>query len=223
MTVAYWSGTYWAEAYWPPDYWPHDDLPGPGGFGYRVFGNLGDGGAVDYVTTLATTAAEVLTWTSDPLDFGSDWTFAVRAFDGGTGLEDRNVDARVRVRVGPAGEDLARLPNAPLGLSARPTAGGTAEVTWAYNPAGQGAPPLGFRIYRGSPAVDYTTIAAVASYEEGRATYRVVLGGLAATPHQITVRAQNLSGEETNTLATAVTPAAAGPNPVASLAAAVVT
>jgi len=100
------------------------------GTSYHVYAGDGAGGPVDYATPLATVAGT--TWASPPLAMPSDNKFAVRAFDDVTGLEESNVDAQVRIRVDAAGNDISGLPNAPLGLAARPTANGGARVTWAY-------------------------------------------------------------------------------------------
>lgn len=188
---------------------------------YRIYANTGAGDAVDYSAAVDTTSA--LTWTSPPLAPSSDWTFAVRAYDTISLLEDRNTDARARVLVGASGEDLTGLPNAPIHLAVRATAGGTAEVEWSYNAAGQGEAPTGFHVYAGTPAVSYAVPAATVAYVDARTTYRATLTGLVdAIVYEIAVRALNLSGEESNAATVTVTASTTGPDPVDDLAAEVI-
>ena len=111
---------------------------------YHIYANDGRGGDVDYSTPIATTTA--LTFTVGPLVAPSDNTFAVRAFDATSGIEEANTDARVRVVIDPAGNDVTARPNPVNGLSARRTAGGTCWVSWGYDATGQGGPPSRFDV-----------------------------------------------------------------------------
>lgn len=186
---------------------------------YHVYANTGAGDAVDYGTPVATVAA--LSYAVGPLAPGSDWTFAVRAFDPGSGLEEHNVDARARILVSATGSDLGGLPNAPSGLGAAPGAGGAMLVSWAYSPLNQGAPPSGFRVYGGTPTISYAAPLATVPYS-ARPNFSASLAGLAdGASYQFGVRAFNATGEESNaTLVTAVA-ASTGPAPVSNLAAAI--
>src|SRR5205823_5244328 len=76
----------------------------------------------------------------------SDNRFAVRAFDTASGIEEANTDARVRVLIDPAGNDVTARPNPINGLSARRTAGGTCRLAWGYDSTGQGGPPSRFDV-----------------------------------------------------------------------------
>jgi hypothetical protein len=184
---------------------------------YRIYKSDGLGGAVDYGTVIATVSA--LTWTCPPLAPSSDTTFAIRAYDTVSALSDRNTDARARVLIGPAGEDLTGLPNAPALPSARATAAGSAEVEWMYNAAGQGGAPTGFHVYSGTPAVSYTTPVATVLYGDDRMPYSATLTGLVhGSSYQVGVRAYNASGEESNAVVVSVTGAVTGPLPVVGLA-----
>jgi hypothetical protein len=185
---------------------------------YRVYQNDSAGGPVDYGTVVATVAG--LTWDSAPLPPTSDTTFAVRAFDPVAGLEEKNVDARVRIRLDAAGVDVSGMPNAPIGLGARATGGGGATATWLYNPGAQGGRPAGFRVYVGSPAVSYASPALSVPYSSGRPTFFGRLAGLAPGDYQLAVRAYNAAGEEANTAVVALAIPAGGPLPVEDLAAA---
>jgi len=111
---------------------------------YHIYANDGRGGDVDYSTPVATKTG--LSFSVGPLAAPSDNTFAVRAFDAASGLEEANTDARARVVVDPAGNDVTARPNAVLGLSVRRTAGATCRVAWGYDPTGQGGPPSRFAV-----------------------------------------------------------------------------
>ena len=111
---------------------------------YNVYTNNGQGGQVDYSRPIATTTT--LSYVAGPLAFSSDHTFAVRAFDVASGIEEANTDARVRIILDPSGNDATARPNAVVGLRARGTAGGTCWVTWGYSTTGQGASPSGFNV-----------------------------------------------------------------------------
>jgi len=190
---------------------------------YRVYGNDMAGGPIDYSTILATTTS--LTWDSPILPAGADASFLVRTYDTGTGYEDENVDARVRIRLDSAGNDLTVLPNAPTGLTAIARAGGTVDVSWVYNPGGQGSSPTGFHLYLGAGSVDYASVAGVYPYERGSIgrNYTLRLSGLSdGTTYLIGVRSFNTSGEEPNTATVSVVGSTTGPDSVSTLTATVV-
>ncbi len=144
---------------------------------YHVYANDGRGGAVDYSTPIATTAA--LAYAAGPLAAPSDTTFAVRAFDAASGIEEANTDARVRIIVDADGNDATARPNAPLGLSATPMAGGALLVAWSYDPTGQGGPPSRFDLSlsaRGAAEPAWPT--ASVGYQPGRAGHGCTLAAL---------------------------------------------
>jgi hypothetical protein len=185
---------------------------------YHVYANDGSGGPVDYSTPVATVTG--LTYTPAAIPFSSDVTYAVRAYDTATGLEEQNVSARFRLRTGPAGEDLTGLPAAPVGLRARPGVSGSVSVTWAALPRAAGLPlPTGFRVYRGTPAVVLTAGSHVATvpYARGVVHYSATVAGLTGgTAYQFAVRAYNAAGVEQNAAVSTATPASAGPAAVSS-------
>jgi hypothetical protein len=188
---------------------------------YNIYANTGVGDPVDYSTIVDTTSA--LTWDSPALAANSRWTFAVRAFDTVSGLEESNLDARVSIVVSAAQADVSGAPNPPTGLTVRATAGGGAAVSWAYNPGGQGGAPTGFKVYAGTPAVSYATALATVPYSPGARTFSATLSGLTdAAVYQVTVRAFNASATEANTDTVSFTADATGPNPVDGLAASVI-
>ena len=185
---------------------------------YNVYVNDGRGGAVNYGSPIATTAA--LTYTTGPLPPSSDSTFAVRAFDTTTGLEESNTEARVRVILDPNGKDITARPNAPTALAVRAAAGGGCLATWGYNPVGQGGAPTAFLVYlTPGPVPDYTTPAATVPFVVGTAGFSCTLAGLAdGTSYAVAVRASNAAATEGNTSAIAlVTGDSTPPNNVDAL------
>lgn len=189
--------------------------------GYHVYGNGGTGGPVDYATPLA--SASALTWSSPPLAAGESWTFAVRTYDTVSGLEESNVDARTSLTLDAVMTDVSARPNAPTGLAARAAAGGAIVATWGYNPGGQGGAPQGFRVYAGTPTVNYATPVAIVFYSTVARAFSATIEGLTGgSTYQVAVRSYNAAGEESNAIVASVTTVATGPLPVESLTATVV-
>lgn len=191
---------------------------------YRVYANDLRGGPVDYSAPAATVSG--LSWDTPELPADADATFLVRSYDAGTGLEDQNSDARVRIRLDSAGRDLSRLPNAPAGLTATAKAGGAAVVHWLYLTAGQGSAPSGFHVYVGAGGTpDYSSPACTTPYVPGSPgrVWSAPLSGLSeGVEYAVAVRAFNASGEEPNAATTTVVGSAAGPAAPVSLAATIV-
>jgi hypothetical protein len=159
---------------------------------YRVYGNSGAGGPVDYSTHLATVAAP--SWVPPPLAPGTDWTFAVRVLDAATGLEERNTVATFRVVTDASGDDVTNRPAPPAGLTARAVSGGRARLRWRYPPTTGPAAPSGFRVYLGATPVG------TVPYSPGRTEYATGAGtdpsGLAdGASYAVTVRSYNALGE----------------------------
>lgn len=187
---------------------------------YHVYGNDGAGGPVDYSTPIGTTAT--LSFSPPALATPSDNTFAVRAFDTVSTLEELNTDCRVRIVIDASGVDITTRPNAPSDLAAVPTAGGGARVSWSYNAAGQGGAPTSFKVWLTVGGVVNYGVApsATATYSSGRWFYSVDLTGLVhGTDYAVGVRATNATGDELNTLSTSVRGDNTGPDPVENLAA----
>ena len=145
---------------------------------YNIYANDGMGGDVDYSTPIATTSD--LTYATGPLATPSDNTFAVRAFDTASCIEEANTDARVRIILDEAGNDVTARPNAVVGLSTWPTAGGTCWVSWGYDSTGQGGPPSTFNVTLTAGATPSLAnpVASIA-YLPGVAGYGCTLSGLA--------------------------------------------
>lgn len=190
---------------------------------YRVYKNDGAGGPVDYGTVVATVTSGT-SCVASALATPSDTTFAVRAYDSVSGLEEDNVDCRVRIVIDAAGVDVTNRPNAPVGLTARATAGGGAVVEWGYATAGQRGAPTGFKVWATAGAsVNYAVSpAATVSYAAGRPSHTATLTGLVdGTSYSIGVRATNAKGDETNTNKTTVVGDSTGPDAVEGLTATV--
>jgi hypothetical protein len=188
---------------------------------YRVYSNGGSGGPVDYSTVLATTAS--LSITMPALATTTDTTFAVRAFDTISGLDDMNRDALARVIVDASGRDVTAVPNPVMGLSARPAGVGSILVEFAHMVGGL-ARPTGFHVWATvGIVVDYSASPAlVIAYPAGSPPqgYRPLTGtvaGLAGgTGYAVGVRAYNTAGDDGTTDPVLVTPASAAPLAVGS-------
>lgn len=161
---------------------------------YNLYANDGHGGGVDYLTPISTTPG--LAYTTGPLTAPGDYSFAVRAFDTTSGIEEANTDARVRIILDADGNDVTARPNAVVGLSARPTAGGTCWVSWGYDAKGQGGPPSLFNVTLAVvPTPSPSNPVASIVYLPGVAGYGCSLAGLPANiPCTIAVQAVGTSG-----------------------------
>jgi hypothetical protein len=162
---------------------------------YNVYANDGLGGVVDYTTPIATTAN--LTFALGPLAIPSDNIFGVRAFDNVSGIEEANTNAWIRIVIDPSGNDVTARPNAVVGLSASPTAGGTCWVSWGYDATGQGGAPVQFHVFlsTGATASLASPVATVA-YLPGVSGYSCSLTGLAGnTLSTIAVQAVGASSD----------------------------
>jgi hypothetical protein len=179
---------------------------------YKIYSNNLAGGPVDYATPIGTTAS--LTFATAAVPHGSDATFAVRAYDTVSGLEERNTDRRVRVVTDAAGIDITARPNAPSGLHARPGVGGTAEVAWSYNPLNQGGAPTGFKVWvQAGVTINYATApSATVAYAASARAYAVTVAGLSdGVAYAVAVRAYNALAADPNTVIVPVVGKASGP------------
>ena len=156
---------------------------------YNIYANDGRGGLVSYQTPVASTADH--THVVGPLAAPSDNSFAVRAFDTVSGIEEANTDARVRIIIDDSGNDVTARPNAVIGPSVRPMAGGTCWVSWGYDTTGQGGAPSRFSVILTTEAGAYLAIpAASVAYLPGVAGYGCTLSGLVSnTPYIVAIRA----------------------------------
>lgn len=162
---------------------------------YRIYSNHGTGGPVDFSAPLGVTSG--LNYTTGPVGAPSDTTYVVRAFDPGTGLEEANTEARVRVVISRDGNDFGPPPGPPHAVTVSALPGGGCRVGWAYAPADGSGVPDGFRVYVTPPAsTDPPPPAAAVAYAPGRVGYAVTLPAPPAPAEYVaTVGAFNRAGE----------------------------
>jgi hypothetical protein len=196
---------------------------------YLVYKGDAAGGPINYDHAIAQT--DQLSWVGPPLAPSTRTRFGVRVHSNVTGLTEHNTDAQVLIVVGPALEDLSNLPPAPVGLSVRAKAGGTALVTWSYPYVKLDVLPTGFHVYLTAGSTpSYATPAATVAYGPSglpvayrRAqpgTYQATLSGLAdGTAYVVAVRAYAAAGEEANTAVASVSGDATAPANPANLSA----
>lgn len=183
---------------------------------YHIYGNSGTGGAVDHSTILATVTGT--SWESPALALGSRWTFAVRAFDEASGLEESNIDASVSIVIDGSGLDVTDLPGPPQAVTARATSSGIARIDWAYPaPRSRAKRPMGFHLYRGAPTPDFSEVAATVVYRDAPSFAAAISGLEGGVTYQVAVRAFNSTGEEANPLTASVTAKESGPSAVDDL------
>ncbi len=161
---------------------------------YHVYANDGQGGPVDYSKPVATTSGT--SQAIGPLAAPSDNTFAVRAFDEASGIEEANTVARARVVIDAAGRDVSARPNAVIGLAAGPVAGGGCWVSWCYQAKGQGDVPARFLVEATpGPTPPAAGPPTTVDYLPGVVGYGCTLAGLADGVTTITVRAVGATGQ----------------------------
>ena len=185
---------------------------------YSIYANDGAGGLIDYSTPIG--ATQGLTFSPPALAYAGDHEFGVRVSSLLTGLEERNLDAMVRILLDSTGADITNRPVAPVALRAFARANGAIRVEWAYplvtDPAKR---PTGFKVYLGSPSVSYASAVATVTYSGG-VIHSADIAGLAdGTTYAVGVRAYNGSAEEPNTSSVSVTADATGPTAVVGLTA----
>lgn len=163
---------------------------------YRIYGNDGAGGPFNLSTPVVTTSS--LSCVLPALAVGSDNLLLVRTYDTVTGLEDKNLDALVRIVVDASGADITNRPSPAIMPTVHASSSGKATVSWSHNRLAQGGTPTGFKVwmtagtsanYAVSPDVDvlYEDISTI--------TYSVILSGLVdGTLYTVGVRSYNASG-----------------------------
>ena len=180
---------------------------------YHVYANDGAGGPVDYTTPVATTA--LLTWTSGVLAANSDTTFAVRAYDTVSTLEEENVDARVRVIIDGSSVERSSPPPAPQAVMAQAVEGGDVTVRWVWF-KGEKYQATGFKVWATvGTSVNYAVAAnatLTGTYGAAELDLYTTLSGLTSgTQYAIGVKATNTSGESDASETVLVTPNATAP------------
>ncbi|GAG18745.1 unnamed protein product, partial [marine sediment metagenome] len=115
---------------------------------YNIYWNDGSG-FIDYDADppLASVNAPADEWElEDAIDAEGIYNYGVRAEDAG-GKEEMNSDVTVTVKINDAIEEVPDLPNAPVGLTATPVAGGKIKLDWLYDTTNQEVAPWQFGVY----------------------------------------------------------------------------
>jgi hypothetical protein len=197
---------------------PGFGVPG-GGDRFRIYANDGLGGPINFTTPVATVTGT--SWTTPTLLPNGVYRYCVRTFDTVTGLEDDNADAIVEIRLDASGYDVSGVPSPAFAISARATASGGAQVSWAWLPRPNEANPTGFRVWlTAGVTVNYAAApTATVAFVAGRRAYGAALTGLVAgTTYSIGVRAYNAAGDEPNTERAELVGLASPPGTVSGLA-----
>ena len=184
---------------------------------YHIYANDGAGGPVDYANPIGSTSGP--TFLTEPLAVSTDTTFAVRAFDAESGLEEENTDARVRIILDTAGSDISARPAPPIGLTIEATVGGGVRVRWMTPKSVLFGRPLGYRVYLGWPSPDFEAPALQVPAIDGRDHVVDLPPLLDGRMIQVCVRAYNATCEEPNTTFVAIAVDATGPDQVELLTA----
>lgn len=163
---------------------------------YRIYGNDGAGGPVDVSTPIATTSS--LSYSLPALALNSDNLFLVRTHDTVTDLEDKSVEAIIRIVIDGSGADVSNRPAPPSLVTARISAAAKAFVTWIHSKVAPGGKSVGFKVWMtAGGTVDYTASpnATVPVSFTRDYVYRTTLTGLTdGTLYTIGVRAYNATG-----------------------------
>jgi hypothetical protein len=189
---------------------------------YRVYGNVGSGGPVDYSTVLQDSPTTTFAMILSP----GQWSFGVRAYDSTSGLEEMNTDAVVDVVIGSDLIDHTSVPNAPIGLTTTATVGGGCSVNWAYATTGQPGAPTAFDVWLWpAGGVNWSvppaaTVPANLSRGDISRHYSASLSGLIdGASYAVGVRAVNAAGSDGNTQTVDAIGSSGGPAAVVGLTA----
>jgi hypothetical protein len=185
---------------------------------YHVYGNLGQGGQIDYTTPIALVAGH--TWTSTTVTVPGQYKLGVRAFDPITGLEDQNIDAAIDLVIDAQGNDVTDVPPSPVGLRAFPVAGGKLRVEWTCPCGSTWRQPTGFHVYLSSgSSLDYSQPASTVLWSSSRSgSFSSDVSSLRdGMVYTVAVRSFNAVGEEPNKIALIVTADSTPPTAVDSL------
>ena len=188
---------------------------------YRIYASTPSappGGVIDELTPVATVSALPWSWTGSPIPVGFVVSYAVRAYDTVSGLENPDISSVLTVATRPDGSDPASFPLPPTAVSAVPGPGGTARISWAASGVQRAQWPLDWRVYIGITNPSYTTPAIIvpAGPYPGRATsrfYATISGLSVGLSYVVAVRGHVAAGDgPAGSLATVSVP---GSTPVA--------
>ncbi len=193
---------------------------------YNIYGN-GGSGFIDYTTPLATVNSPTVTWESDAIVAAGTYNYGVRAEDAG-GKEEFNSDVTVTVKIKDTPiEEIPNLPNAPVGLTLTPVAGGLIQLDWEYDTLNQEVVPSLFSVYydNNTGTMDYVTPLDTVLYSTGITNGRYLMftfttGALGdGLDYEFGIRAESAAGdEEENTVTETATADSTAPNAPTALA-----
>lgn len=189
---------------------------------YRVYSN-GGSGPIDYSTPLQDSPSTVFSYATLP---PGDWLFGVRTYDDVSGIEEKNTDAVLGVAIGADFLDRSAVPNSPIGLTARATAGGGLKIDFMYVGTGQRGAPTEYRAWIwAAGSVDWTlppsaVLATTFGPGDVRSRHSMTLSGLSdGAAYAVGIRAAGAAGDDGNTATVIVIGKASGPLAVGGLAA----
>jgi hypothetical protein len=184
---------------------------------YQIYSNTGVGDPINYSSPIDTTSG--LTYTTGALAYPGTWSFGVRAFYTGDGVEEMNVDAIVTIVLSATGVDISNQPPSPVGLRAFATQNGGVRVEWTEPPTSAAKTPTEFLVYTGIGTPNYATPAATVLFSSGLNNSFVanLVGFANNTTYVIGVRASNATATEQNLNVVSVTAITEGPSAVVDL------
>ncbi len=193
---------------------------------YNIFSN-GGAGFIDYTTAIASVNSPTVTWESGAIVAAGTYNYGVRAEDA-SGKEEFNTDVTVTIKIKDTPiEEIPDLPNAPVGLTATPVAGGKIQLDWLYDTTDQEVVPLLFSVYydNNTGTMDYVTPLDTVLYSTGTVNGRFlaftfttgVLGD--GLDYEFGIRSESAAGnEEENEVTVTETADLTAPNPPTALA-----
>lgn len=131
----------------------------------------------------------------------------MRAFDTVSTLEEKNIDAVVKVTLAASGADVSGMPDPPLAISAHANGVGRIVIDWHYALLDATRKPVGFHVYQGTGGTpSYVTPVATVPYGTALNNYSVSVSSLTGgTAYTFGVRSYNAVGEEANVITATAT------------------
>lgn len=118
------------------------------------------------------------------------------------GNEEQTLAGAVKIAIDISGDIAEPCPNNIFEVKAKQIAGGKIELVWFYSPLRQGTKPTSFNVYydNGTGEIDYQNKLSAINYN-GRKFYSYTTGALVLGKYLFAVRAEDLSGNEDESLA----------------------
>ena len=163
--------------------------------GYLIFWNGGDGGPVDYSTSIGFTTGT--TWSAAGLSTCGNYRFGVRTR--GELFEEKNTNVVDRLEIDAVGVEIAARPNRVESLAATPAAGGKITLKWAYRQAGGAAAATHFHVYSGTDSCSLSIVDSVNKAVGEATVYQWTSEALSdGIRHYFRVRAATAADREDN-------------------------